>query len=165
MKLIKLISVMLAIVMISGCASYGKPKTVLIDGITTQEKSGIVHPTAVPGGLMLILAVDKKNACNFTLGCAGSVYVPAGVHQFEVEVSFDFGVQDAGGPAWTAPKGVNVAPWSGDVRGSSILVTRGVSRPKATIEAGKTYEVKFGFIRNGKSKPVPVTWISEIPSA
>jgi hypothetical protein len=165
MKLIKLLSIIFVISIVTGCAAAGKPKTVLIDGITTPEKSAIVHPTAVPGGLMLIRAVDKKSTYIFSIGFLGSIYVPEGEHEFEVEVSHGFSVQDAGGPAWTAPDGVDVAPLQGDIAGSSVLVTKGTSRPKAKIEAGKTYELKFGFTRKDPAKPIPVTWISAIPSA
>lgn len=164
MKFIKYLSVFFAIVIITGCVAAGKPKTVLIEGITTPEKSAVVHPTAVPGGLMLIQSVDKKSTFIFSIGFFGSIYVPEGEHEFEVEVSHGFGMQDSGGPAWTAPEGADVAPLQ-SVVSSSAMVVKGISRPKAKIDARKTYELKFGFTRKDPAKPVPVTWISVIPGA
>jgi len=149
------------VVVLAGCASGG-PKTVLIEGVTTPEASAIVHPTAVPAGLMLIRAVDGKSTYIMSIGFMGSIYVPPGTHEFEVEVSHNFKVQDAGGPAWTVPAGASPAPLIGNAPGSTLLVTKGISRPRATLEAGKTYELRFGFDRTDPNRPVPVTWVSPI---
>jgi hypothetical protein len=154
--------VVLGVIFLASCAS-GKPKTVLIDGVTTPEASAIVHPTAIPGGLMLIQAVDGKSTYIMSIGFMGSIYVPPGTHEFEVEVSHTFKVQDAGGPAWTVPAGVSAAPLVGGAPGSTLLLRKGISRPRATLEAGKTYELRFGFDRTDPVRPVPVTWVSQIP--
>ena len=155
--------ILVTFLLAAGCVSSGKPKTVLIDGLITPQNSSIVHPIAVPGGLMMIRAVDDRSTHILSIGYLGSVYVPPGEHEFEVEVSHGFGVQDAGGPAWTAPPNEKSATLE-SVDSGSILVTKGVSKPKANLEAGKSYEVRFGFDRSNPEKPVPVTWISPIPS-
>ncbi|MBL0843959.1 hypothetical protein E3Z27_00080 [Pseudomonas mediterranea] len=158
------VMVLAGIVLVSGCTASGKPKTVLIEGLTTPEKSSIVHPVTVPRGLMMIRAVDEKSTYEWgSFGFLGSIYVPPGTHEFEVEISHDFGLQDAGGPAWTAPPGVNSAKME-SIPSGSIFITKGVSRPKGALEAGKVYEVRFGFDRTDPNHPVPVTWLSQIPS-
>lgn len=156
--------ILAAVLLTGGCANYAEPKTVLIDGITTPEHSSLVHPTQVPGGLMLIHAVDQKSTYTLSIGFFGSLYVPPGLHEFEVEVSHGFVVQDAGGPAWTAPPGVQVFAVEG-INAGQILNKKGTSRPHFHLEAGKVYEIKFGFDRTNSKNPVPVTWISPIPSA
>jgi hypothetical protein len=145
-----------------GCAT-GKPKTVLIAGVTTPEASAILHPTVVPGGQMMIRAIDGKSTYTFSVGYLGSVYVPPGMREIEVEVSHGFAVQDAGGPAWTAPEGVACAPLAFDTASSSVLVTKGVSRPRAALDSGKTYEVRFAFDRRDPSKPVPCVLVDAMP--
>lgn len=154
---------LVGIILVSGCVASGKPKTVLIDGIIAPENSAIVHPALVAGGLMMIRAVDNKSTYGWSIGYLGSIYVSPGAHEFEVEVMHDFGIQDAGGPAWTAPSDVKTAKLEG-VQSGSILVTAGISKPKYNLEAGKVYEVRFGFDRTDPKKPIPVTWISPIPS-
>jgi hypothetical protein len=99
----------------------------------------------------------------WAFGYSGSIYVPPGVHEFEVEVMRNIGVQDAGGPAWTAPSDVKTAKLEG-VHSGSIFVTKGTSKPKYNLEAGKVYEVRFGFDRTDPKKPIPVTWVSPISS-
>lgn len=155
--------VLAAVLLAGGYATSGEPKTVLIDGITTPEHSSFVHPTQVPGGLVLIRAVDQKSSYTMSVGFFGSFYVPPGLHEFEVEVSHGFAVQDAGDPAWTAPPGVQVAAVEG-INMGQILIKKGTSKPHYRLEAGKVYEIKFGFDRTDPKNPVPVTWISPIPS-
>ncbi|GLR12471.1 hypothetical protein GCM10007907_12610 [Chitinimonas prasina] len=111
---------------------------------------------------MLIRRVNEKSTYTLSIGYFGSLYVPPGEHEFEIEVSHGFTVHDAGGPAWTAPKGANISPVIGEY-GGGLFVLKGVSKLKGKVLPGKVYEIKFGFDRSTHNKPVPVTWLSEVP--
>lgn len=148
---------------LGGCVSGG-PKTKLIEGKLPAEKAALVHPTGVPGGLMLIRQMDGESTYIASIGYFGSIYVPPGRHEFVVEVSHGFKVQDAGGPAWTAPAGANIAPLQAEGGvGTGLLVTRGSARVAGTVEGGKVYEIKFGFDRSVVDRPVPIVWVAEVP--
>lgn len=127
--------ILAGVLLAGGCATSGESKTVLIDGIATPEHSSLVHPTQVPGGLMLVRAVDQQSTYTLSVGFFGSFYVPPGLHEFEVEVSHGFAVQDAGGPAWTGPPGVQVAAVEG-INAGQILMKKGRSKPHYRLEAG-----------------------------
>ncbi|MES3023640.1 MAG: hypothetical protein V4857_18900 [Pseudomonadota bacterium] len=161
MKPVKIfVAALVSVLSLAGCASGG-PKTILIENSMAPEKAAILHPTTVPGGLMLIRQVDGRSTYALSIGYFGSLYVPPGERQFEVEVSHSFTIQDAGGPAWTAPQGANISPVVGE-HGGGLLVVKGVSKPKGKVLPGKIYEIKFGFDRSIQDKPVPVTWVSEV---
>ena len=153
------------VISLAGCASGG-PKTVLIEGKVAPDQAATVHPIVVPGGLMLIRRVDGESTYSAAIGYFGSIYVPAGTHQFEVEVSHGFTVQDAGGPAWTVPAGVQSAPLKreGGI-GTGLLVTKGVATVPGEVQRGKRYEMRFGFDRTAPENPIPVVWLSAIPGA
>lgn len=145
---------------LQGCVSGG-PKTVLLDNEASVAEAAIVHPTKVPDGFMLIRAVDGKSTYVMSIGFLGSVYVPAGDHVFEVEVSHGFWIQDPGGSEWSAPANMKTAPLI--TNGFTGIVTKGYSNLAGTVQSGKIYEFKFGFDRSDKDKPAPVVWLAELP--
>jgi hypothetical protein len=150
------------VALVAGCAAG--PKKVYDGPDRAPAEVAVVHPTTVPGGLMLIRHVDDLSTYSISIGFLGSACVLPGDHRFEVEVSHGFSVQDAGGPAWTAPNGVPTARVEGRL-GDTILVTKGVATLPGHVEANKVYEMKFGFDRSDAAKPVPVVWLMEIPGS
>ena len=147
-----------------GCSAAGKPKMHIIENKISVESASLLHPTHIPRGLMLITSVGGFNTYGFLTGFVGSVYVPPGEYSLDVTVSFDFDVQDFGGPAWTIADGEKCYPLENLNRNRTLLVKEGVSRPYAKLQAGKSYEVRFGFDRISPEKPIPCTWVEEISS-
>ncbi|MCO7191045.1 MULTISPECIES: hypothetical protein [unclassified Pseudoalteromonas] len=149
---------------LSGCAASGKPKEHLIKEKLSVEEAALVHPAHIPKGLMLITSVGDLNTYGFAFGYAGSVYVPPGEYVLSVELSFDFAIQDFGGPAWTIPDDQKCYPLDGINRKDFILVQKGYSSPLAQLEGGKAYQVRFGFDRRDNQEPVPCTWVEVLPN-
>lgn len=159
----KVHAVLVACVLILvGCAS-GAPKKVYDGPVLPPSELATVHPIAVPGGLMLITDVDDRSTYAASIGYFGSIYIRPGEHSFKVEVSHGFKVQDAGGPAWTTPQGVTFSPLVGSDK-ATLLVPKGSASVLGRVEAGKVYEIRFGFDRTRPETPIPGIWLSEVPS-
>lgn len=154
------VSLLLCSLLVAGCATG--PKKVYAGPDRADAELAHVHPTLVPGGLMLIRAVDDLSTYSFSFGFLGSIAVLPGDHQFEVEVSHGFSVQDAGGPAWTPPDGVKFFPLARDAT-TSVFVTKAVVTFPGHVDANRVYEVKFGFDRADPAHPIPGVWLGNVP--
>jgi len=121
----------------------------------SAAETAVVHPSSV-GALVMIQTVDDKNTYGMMEGYLGPVSVLPGTRTFRVEVTIGVD-QPRSAPAEMAPP-PGAQPVVLQTTGRTALVDTYRAQLTGQVDAGKEYELRYGYVVEGDRKQ-HVLWL------